>query len=104
MPIFTKHVHQWDALVVYLPAYQALLSSDLLMRFGDEAAADPLPAFLDSIRRSDYLPSLAHLASAVRRTQALDLDVILPMHGPVITHDIPRVLAGAIAHCDAAAA
>ena len=39
VPIFTKHVHQWDALVVYLPAYQALPSSDILMRFGDEAAA-----------------------------------------------------------------
>ncbi|MCA8060891.1 hypothetical protein [Burkholderia sp. AU38729] len=25
-------------------------------------------------------------------------------HGPAITHDIPRVLAGAIAHCEAAAA
>ncbi|MCA7895101.1 oxygen-binding di-iron domain-containing protein [Burkholderia cepacia] len=104
VPIFTKHVHQWDALVVYLPAYKALLSSDILMRFGDEAADDPLPAILDSIRRSDYLPSLAHLASALRRIQTLDLNVILPMHGPAITHDIPRVLAGAIAHCEAAAA
>lgn len=103
VPIFTKHVHQWDALVVYLPACKALLSSDILMRFGDEATDDPLPAIVDSIARSDYLPSLAHLASALRRIQALDLDIILPMHGPAITHDIPHVLAGAIAHCEAAA-
>ncbi|MDR6497718.1 hypothetical protein ACPUER_00770 [Burkholderia sp. DN3021] len=70
----------------------------------NEATDDPLPAIVDSIERSDYLPSLAHLASALRRIQSLDLDIILPMHGPAITHDIPRVLAGAIAYCDAAAA
>ncbi|RQR40532.1 MBL fold metallo-hydrolase [Burkholderia sp. Bp9142] len=104
VPVFTKHVHQWDALVVYLPAYKALLSSDILMRFGREETDDPLPAILDAITRSDYLPSLAHLASALRRIQALDLDIILPMHGPAITHDIPRVIAGVIAHCEAAAA
>ncbi|WP_175718851.1 MBL fold metallo-hydrolase [Burkholderia anthina] len=104
VPVFTKHVHQWDALVVYLPAYKALLSSDILMRFGNEKTDDPLPTILDSITRSDYLPSLAHMASALRRIQALDLDLILPMHGPAITHDIPRVIAGVIAHCEAAAA
>ncbi|AFQ49725.1 MBL fold metallo-hydrolase [Burkholderia cepacia] len=104
VPIFTKHVHQWDALVVYLPAYKALLSSDILMRFGNEPTNDPLPAILDSITGSDYLPSLVHLASALRRIQTLDLDIILPMHGPAITHDIPRVIAGVIAHCEAGAA
>ncbi|MDR8726967.1 MBL fold metallo-hydrolase [Burkholderia pseudomultivorans] len=104
VPVFTKHVHQWDAMVVYLPAYRALLSSDILMRFGDDDADDPLPVILDSIRRSDYLPSLAHMATALRRIQALELDIILPMHGAAITRDIPRVLAGAIAHCEAAAA
>ncbi|AXK63294.1 MBL fold metallo-hydrolase [Burkholderia sp. IDO3] len=104
VPVFTKHVHQWDALVVYLPAYKALLSSDILMRFGNADTDDPLPAILDSITRSDYLPSLAHMASALRRIQALDLDIILPMHGPAITHDIPRVIAGVIAHCEAATA
>ncbi|MBM2767798.1 MBL fold metallo-hydrolase [Burkholderia anthina] len=104
VPVFTKHVHQWDALVVYLPAYKALLSSDILMRFGNAETDDPLPAILDSITRSDYLPSLAHMASALRRIQALDLDIILPMHGPAITHDIPRVIAGVIAHCEAATA
>ncbi|HDR9356662.1 TPA: MBL fold metallo-hydrolase [Burkholderia vietnamiensis] len=104
VPVFTKHVHQWDALVVYLPAYKALLSSDILMRFGKEDADDPLPAVLDAIARADYLPSLAHLASALRRIQALDIDIVLPMHGPAITRDVQRVIAGVIAHCEAAAA
>ncbi|WP_175898528.1 MBL fold metallo-hydrolase [Burkholderia vietnamiensis] len=104
VPVFTKHVHQWDALVVYLPAYKALLSSDILMRFGTQDADDPLPAILDAIARADYLPSLAHLASALRRVQALDIDIVLPMHGPAITRDVQRVIAGVIAHCEAAAA
>ncbi|HDR9249142.1 MBL fold metallo-hydrolase [Burkholderia vietnamiensis] len=104
VPVFTKHVHQWDALVVYLPAYKALLSSDILMRFGKEDADDPLPAILDAIARADYLPSLTHLASALRRIQALDIDIVLPMHGPAITRDVQRVIAGVIAHCEAAAA
>ncbi|MCA8391000.1 MBL fold metallo-hydrolase [Burkholderia vietnamiensis] len=104
VPVFTKHVHQWDALVVYLPAYKALLSSDILMRFGTQDADDPLPAILDAIARADYLPSLAHLASALRRVQALDIDIVLPMHGPAITRDVQRGVAGVIAHCEAAAA
>ncbi|GBH26350.1 MBL fold metallo-hydrolase [Burkholderia vietnamiensis] len=104
VPVFTKHVHQWDALVVYLPAYKALLSSDILMRFGTQDADDPLPAILDAIARADYLPSPAHLASALRRVQALDIDIVLPMHGPAITRDVQRVIAGVIAHCEAAAA
>ncbi|WP_176328831.1 MBL fold metallo-hydrolase [Burkholderia vietnamiensis] len=104
VPVFTKHVHQWDALVVYLPAYKALLSSDILMRFSTQDADDPLPAILDAIARADYLPSLAHLASALRRVQALDIDIVLPMHGPAITRDVQRVIAGVIAHCEAAAA
>ncbi|SOT44541.1 hypothetical protein F01_480250 [Burkholderia cenocepacia] len=35
------------------------------MRFGDEETDDPLPAIVDSIARSAYLPSLPHLASAL---------------------------------------
>ncbi|MDN7490622.1 MULTISPECIES: hypothetical protein [Burkholderia] len=104
VPIFTKHVHQWNGSVGYLPAYKALLSSGILMRFGREATDGPLPATVDSSRRPDYLPSLACLASALCPIQPLDLDLILPRHGPALTHDIPRVLAGAIAHCEAAAA
>ncbi len=77
---------------MYLPAYKAQLSSDILMRSGDEETDDPLPAIADSIACSDYLPSLAHWVSALRRIQALDLDIILPTRGP------------AIAHCKAAAA
>ncbi|WP_323123472.1 oxygen-binding di-iron domain-containing protein [Burkholderia alba] len=104
LPIFTKHVHQWDSLVVYLPKYKALLSSDIFMRYGDDPPAhdDPLPAIIESIERSGYLPSLAHLAAALETIRTLDLDLILPMHGPAIEHDIPRLIAGLINYCRSA--
>ncbi|HGL6715129.1 hypothetical protein NTJ56_22560 [Burkholderia contaminans] len=104
LPIFTRHVHQWNGLVGYLPAYKARLSSDILTRFGREATDGPLPAAVDSSRRPDYLPWLAYLASALCPIQPLDLDLILPRHGPALMHDIPRVHAGAIAHCETAPA
>lgn len=70
------------------------------MRFGDEETDDPLPAIVDSIARSAYLPSLTHLASALdprARSRHRPADA-----RPVIAHDIPRVLAGALAHREAA--
>ena len=104
VPIFTKHIHQWNGSVEYLPAYKALLSSDILMRFGREATDGPLPATVDSSRRPDYLPSLACVAGALCPIQPLDLDLILPRHGPARMHDIPRVHADALAHCETATA
>lgn len=102
VPIFTKHVHQWDALVVYLPAYQTLLSSDLFMRFGDCAptASDPTPAIIESIERSGYLPSLPHFAAALKKLQTLDIDLVLPMHGPAIEHDVQLVITNLLDYCN----
>ncbi|ALV60414.1 hypothetical protein [Burkholderia cenocepacia] len=70
------------------------------MRFGDEETDD-------RCRRSSIR---SHARPTCRRSRtwrarwihALDLDIALPMHGPVIAHDIPRVLAGALAHREAA--
>ncbi len=104
VPIFTKHIHQWNGSVGYLPAYKALLSSGILMRFGREATDGPLPATVDSSRRPDYLPSLACVAGALCPIHPLDLDLILPRHGPVRMHDIPRVHADPLAHCETATA
>jgi flavorubredoxin len=102
VPLFATHVHQWDSLVVYLPKYKALLSSDLFMSHGDVATphADPVAAIVASIETSGYLPSLRHFAAALRTLQALDLDLILPMHGPAVTHDIPAVITGLLAYCE----
>ncbi|MCO8320332.1 MBL fold metallo-hydrolase [Burkholderia multivorans] len=101
VPIFTKHVHQWDALVVYLPNYRALLSSDLFMRFGDctSTTGDPTPAIIQSIERSGYLPSLPHFAAALEKLQGWDIDLILPMHGPAIEHNARRVIGDLLNYC-----
>ncbi|MBY4723756.1 MULTISPECIES: hypothetical protein [Burkholderia] len=104
MPIVTKHIHQWNGSVGYLPADKALLSSGILMRFGREATDGPLPATVDSSRRPDYLPSLACVAGALCPIHPLDLDLILPRHGPARMHDIPCVHADALAHCETATA
>jgi flavorubredoxin len=105
VPIFAKHVHQWDSLVVYLPGYKALLSSDVFMRYGTDAQPDddPLAGIVMSLERSDFLPSLAHLATVLRKLQALDIELLLPMHGPAIERDVPGVIAGLIGYCERAA-
>jgi flavorubredoxin len=101
VPVFTKHVHQWDALVVYLPTYRTLLSSDLFMRYGKSALTedDPVPAIIQSIQRSGYLPSLPHFAAALKKLQELDIELVLPMHGSAIERDVPRVIAELLHYC-----
>ncbi|KVD42977.1 hypothetical protein WS61_17460 [Burkholderia sp. ABCPW 11] len=47
---------------------------------------------------------LAHTTIALRRIRTLDLDIVPSTHGPAIAHDVPHVLAGTIAHYEAAAA
>ncbi|MCA8425439.1 hypothetical protein LGN30_19820 [Burkholderia seminalis] len=55
-------------------------------------ASRPWPVILESTRRPDDLPSLAHVANAPRRIPAPDLGLFLPIPGATI------------AHCEAAAA
>ncbi|KVE23814.1 MBL fold metallo-hydrolase [Burkholderia singularis] len=106
VPVYVKHVHQWDALVVYLPRYKALLSSDLFMRFGPVAATgdDPVDGIVASIERAGYLPSMQYFAAALRKLQALDIEIVLPMHGPAIERDVPDVVARLLAYCERSAA
>jgi flavorubredoxin len=101
VPVFATHVHQWDSLVVYLPAWRTLLSSDLFMRYGTCAATqdDPVPGIIQSIERSGFLPSLAHFALALEKLRNLDIELILPMHGPAIEGDVPRVIAQLLDYC-----
>jgi hypothetical protein len=74
------------------------------MSHGDVATPhdDPVAAIVASIEKSGYLPSLRHFAAALRKIRALDLDLILPMHGPAITHDIPRVISDLLDYCEQA--
>ncbi|WP_080410570.1 MBL fold metallo-hydrolase [Burkholderia ubonensis] len=102
VPIFTTHVHQWDALVVYLPAYRALLSSDLFMSYGDPTSgkSDPTSSIIHSIEKSGYLPSLKCFSNALKKLENLDIDVILPMHGPAIENNASLIISNLLNYCN----
>lgn len=101
VPIFAKHVHQWDALVVYLPRYKALFSSDIFMRFGpaDRVSDNVVDEIVESIEKSGYLPSIPHLNSALEKIRKYDIESIFPMHGPAIHGNTGAVIDGLIAYC-----
>lgn len=101
IPIFAKHVHQWDALVVYVPRFKALFSSDIFMRFGtvDEKSANPLEKMISSIEESGYLPSVEYLHAVLTRIKKYDIEWIFPMHGPAILDNAAVVIDGLIEYC-----
>jgi flavorubredoxin len=98
IPIFAKHVHQWDALVIYVPRFKALFSSDVFMRFGsvDEKSPKPLENMIASIEESGYLPSLEHLHSALNKIKKYDIEWIFPMHGPEVLENARASIDGLI--------
>jgi flavorubredoxin len=102
VPIHVKHVHQWDSLVVYVPRLKALFSSDIFMSYGPvEGEGATLGNMIQSIEHSGYLPSLDHLASALRKIRKYDIDWIFPMHGAALQSGIAATVDGLIEHCEA---
>jgi flavorubredoxin len=101
VPIFVKHVHQWDAMVVYVPRLKALFSSDIFMRFGpvDAEAKDPVEGMIASIEQSEYLPSLEYFHRALSKIKKYDIESIFPMHGPAIHENTAAVIDGLIDYC-----
>jgi flavorubredoxin len=101
IPIFAKHVHQWDALVIYVPRFKALFSSDIFMRFGsvDERLANPLEKMIWSIEESGYLPSIEYLHAALMKIKKYDIEWIFPMHGPAILENAAAAIDGLIEYC-----
>jgi flavorubredoxin len=101
VPIFARHVHQWDALVIYVPRFKALFSSDIFMRFGsvDEKSANPLESMIASIEESGFLPSLDHLCAALSKIKKYDIESIFPMHGPAIQDNARATIQGLIDYC-----
>ncbi|EEA04231.1 beta-lactamase domain protein [Burkholderia sp. H160] len=102
VPIFVKHVHQWDALVIYVPRLKALFSSDIFMRFGpvDEDSKDPVAGMIASIERSEYLPSIEYFHRALIKIKKYDVESIFPMHGPAIHGNTAAVVDGLIDYCE----
>ncbi|HEX7932447.1 MAG TPA: MBL fold metallo-hydrolase [Paraburkholderia sp.] len=103
VPIFTKHVHQWDSLVLYSPRFKALFSSDIFMRFGtvEERPEDPMPDIVASIEKSGYLPSLDYLHASLKKISKYDIETIFPMHGPAIRGAaVGTTINGLIEYCE----
>jgi flavorubredoxin len=101
IPIFAKHVHQWDALVIYVPRFKALFSSDIFMSFGsvDEKWAKPVDKMISSIEESGYLPSVDHLHTTLLKIKKYDIQWIFPMHGPAIQENAAAAIDGLIDYC-----
>jgi flavorubredoxin len=101
IPIFAKHVHQWDAMVIYVPRFKALFSSDIFMSFGtvDEKWTNPVEKMISSIEESGYLPSVEHLHNALVKMKKYDIESIFPMHGPAIHENAAAAIDGLIEYC-----
>jgi flavorubredoxin len=101
IPIFTKHVHQWDALVLYVPRLKALFSSDIFMRYGpvEERSGSAVQDIVTSIENSGYLPSLDYLHEALIKLKKYDIEWIFPMHGPAIHNNAAATIEGLIQYC-----
>ena len=83
--VYTKHVHQWDSLVVFVPENKILFSSDIFIQkskcVGTRLDSDIFPEIADEIFNAEYLPSLSYFRLAVEKIYTLNPLIIAPMHG-----------------------
>jgi flavorubredoxin len=89
--IHTKHVHQWDSLVVYWIEQKILFSSDLFIQSGEFVGINKnncITEIIDSIKKDNYLPSHSHLVNALNKIKDHEIDIILPMHGSGLSNNI----------------
>lgn len=89
--IHTKHVHQWDSLVVYWVEQKILFSSDLFIQKGEFTGINNencLTEIIKSIHKDNYLPSQNHLNHALDKINENKINIIFPMHGPGLSDHI----------------
>jgi len=89
--IYTKHVHQWDSLVVYWIEQKILFSSDLFIQKGEFTGINKencLTEIIDSIYKDNYLPSCNHLNHALDKIKENKINIIFPMHGSGLSNHI----------------
>lgn len=89
--IHTKHVHQWDSLVVYWIEQKILFSSDLFIQKGEFTGINDencITEIIDSIYKENYLPSRTHLNHALDKIKENKINIIFPMHGSGLSHHI----------------
>ncbi|MDI1292744.1 MAG: MBL fold metallo-hydrolase [Methylobacter sp.] len=89
--IYTKHVHQWDSLVVYWIEQKILFSSDLFIQKGEFTGINNencITEIIASIHKDNYLPSHNHLNHALDKIKENKIDIIFPMHGSGLSNHI----------------
>jgi len=89
--IHTKHVHQWDSLVVYWVEQKILFSSDLFIQGGEFTGINTnncINEIVKSVKKDNYLPSHNHLVNALNKIKEHDVEIILPMHGSGLSNNI----------------
>jgi flavorubredoxin len=89
--IYTKHVHQWDSLVVYWVEQKILFSSDLFIQKGKFTGINKencITEIIDAINKDDYLPSHNYLNNALDKINKNKINIIFPMHGSGLSNHI----------------
>ncbi|MGZ7117762.1 MAG: oxygen-binding di-iron domain-containing protein [Methanobacterium sp.] len=89
--IHTKHVHQWDSLVVYWIEQKVLFSSDLFIQGGEFIGIKTnncITEIVDAIKKDSYLPSHSHLINALDKIKENEIETIFPMHGSGLSNNI----------------
>lgn len=87
--IATPHVHQWDSILTYEETMGILFSSDLFMQRKDTWGLPPeaLMAEVVEVARG-IMPSPRALGQALEKIQELDIKVIAPGHGRLLTSNV----------------
>jgi flavorubredoxin len=90
--IYTKHVHQWDCLVVYWIEKKILFSSDLFIQKGEFRGIredNCTNEIIEEINNEGYLPSPHYLNLALDKIKENEIDIVFPMHGSGLSMHIP---------------
>lgn len=91
--IHTKHVHQWDSMVIYWSDMQALFSSDMFIqqgKFRGVVTADLSQEIENAIVDEAYLPSKKYLMDATAKLRKYPIQLILPMHGTALGSHVEK--------------
>lgn len=93
--LHTPFINQWDSMMVYEEVTGTLFSQDLFANDGkgDVFSDDPTPQCLEAARQFSYMPNdRACLEAALSKIEALDVKVLAPMHGPVMTSHLAELV------------
>jgi flavorubredoxin len=94
--LYTPYVNQWDSMMVHEETTGTLFPNDLFASpvEGPVLDTDPTEACIEAAREFGYMPNDAGcLEAALDKVEACNPRRIAPMHGPVLTTGLDRLLA-----------